>query len=198
MTSRDATDAPCKGCPDAIPPGYTKPEGAPRNWTPDGLPDGLPECTSKGSLIDTDEVTYSKSWGIYTGGTPEMHFSTLALTIPKDFSRVTVDQDGCIEYKKGQDGWEPPRPIDGYERDPENKWFFRPTWESCQWRHYGVAVLAKCQCLDVIARCSLNGCFVKSTECSECGARIEIRPRQKPVKKTIQSLRLPDLDRSSK
>ena len=185
----------CKNCPDSA-PGFTQPDNP--KWTPKGLPEGLPECRSREPLIDTDEMIFSKSWAIYTGGSPESHLVMIITTIPEDFTRVTMQPDGNIEYEKGQDGWEPPRPIDGYVRDPDNQWLFHPIWKSCRWRQYGTVVMQQCQCLDVIARCSLTSCWVKSAECSNCLACSVIKPRPTPKKKTIQSLRLPDLGRSSK
>ena len=196
MTSQRATDARgCSGCPDTTPPGFTKPVDAALDWVATGLPKGLPEGLSNKPLADTDEIVYSRVWGIYVGGSPEEHFATLAMTIPQDYTRATVHRDGSLEYTESD--WEPPSPIDGYERDAENQWLFHPKWKSCRWRQYGVAVKLKCQCLDVIARCSLTGCWVQFTDCSECGARLPIKPSIVPKKKTLRSLRFPEKVRES-
>lgn len=188
----------CKGCPDVLPPGFTRPPDATPDWKPSGMPTGLPECTSNEPLINTPEVRYSEAFVIYAGGSHEEHLASMLAAIPKGFDRVAITPDGLIEYEKGLDDWEPPSPIDGYLRDSKNQWLFRPLWESCRWRQYGVAIKSKCQCLDVIARCTTSGCWVKHTNCLECGARLPIREKVNPVKKTIQSLHIPDLDRSSK
>jgi hypothetical protein len=199
MTSPDVSNAsPCKGCPDSLPPGYTKPDDAPLDWVPTGLPEGLPECVSKADLVDTPGTIHSESLGLYVGGTPEEHLCTIFLTIPKEYTRVDMTHSGDILYKKGPDDWEPPGPIDGYECDGENQWLFHPLWKSCKWRHYGVAIKQKCQCIDVIARCGISSCWVKSSECSECKARASIKSQRIPQKKTIQSLRFPDLPHNSK
>ena len=89
-------------------------------------------------------------WVVYTGGTHQRHLAMMRHTLSPGYDRVTFHDDGSIEYRKGPDDWEPPSPIEGYERDPKNPLFFRPLWKSCTWRMYGTEVMAACQCLQVL------------------------------------------------
>ena len=132
------------------------------------------------------------------GGSAESHLINIILLMPEGFNRIRVHPDGSLEYKKDSTAFEPPSPINGYERDPENQWFFKPLWESCTWRQYKIAYKKKCQCIDIIAKCAVNLHWVTFEDCQKCRARIPIKVLEKPVRKTIQSLRLPDLDHNSK
>lgn len=198
MTSQDVGDAPCKGCPDSVyPPTPHVPAGVVPTYE-DAI-QGLPDGTSDDPLPDLSDVVYSEVWGVYIGGPPETHLIGNIMLFPKELSgRILMHADGSIEYGKRLDGWEPPSPINGYERDPENQWLFKPLWESCVWRHYKVAYKKRCQCIDIIARCSINSHWVTFEDCQRCRARIPIKQTLKPVHKTINTLRLPEVGRSSK
>jgi hypothetical protein len=198
MTSRPATDAPCEGCPD-VP--YPPAPDIPKNRSPnrDEILKRLPQGTSGDPLPEKPELTYNHVWGVYLGGTPEDHLVSVIFVIPEGFDRIIAHPDGSLEYtKKGLDGFEPPSPINGYERDTKNPWLFRPLWESCVMRHYGIVVKEKCQCIDVIAKCSVNAHWVRYEDCLKCEARLPIKSPMIPVHKTRATLRLPTLGRSSK
>lgn len=197
MTSRPATDASCEGCPDTP---YPSTKSVPKDQAPE-LKDvlaRLPQGTSGGPPPEKPGHTYSKVWGIHLGGGPEDHLVSVILAVPEGFDRIVVHPDGSLKYKKGLDGFEPPSPINGYERDSENPWLFRPLWESCAMRYYGIVVKEKCQCIDVTAKCSINSHWVRHEDCLKCEARLPIKSPLVPIHKTRQNLRLPVLDHSSK
>jgi len=157
----------------------------------------LPQGTSNEPLPELPGLTYSHIWGVHLGGGPEDHLVSVILTIPKGFDRVFAHPDGSLEYKK-LDGFEPPSPLDGYRRDSKNPLLFKPLWMSCAMRYYGVVVKEKCKCIDVIAKCSINMHWVQYEDCLKCQARLPIKSPEKPVKKTRQNLRLPNLGCNSK
>ncbi len=106
--------------------------------------------------------------------------STLPAPSDKDaertFKRPIFGSDGSIEYPKGEDDWEPPRDINGYLRDPDNKWRFVPLWPSCSLRVQMAVLKANCGCIDVIMRCNNPQCAVFAqripyTTCINCPVR---------------------------
>jgi hypothetical protein len=174
MTSRPVTNASdCEGCPQ------------PRQFPP--VPETLSEVPGR-SLRPSGH-----GWVIFTGGPPEAPLAALAHVLPRDYGRATVHPDGSIEYtSKGPDDWEPPSPIDGYERDAANPMLFRPLWKSCRCRSFSVVVKENCQCLDVLARCGNPmapevDTLVEYKVCDRCEHRDKIKPRPKPQRKMIQS-----------
>ncbi len=196
MTSQNAGDVPCKGCPDSVyPTALDVPEGIIPSHQ--DVLKGLPGGTSNDPLPDLPDITYSDIWGVYIGGPPETHLVGNVMLFPEELSELLMHPDGSIEYKKRLDDWEPPSPIEGYERDLENQWLFHPLWESCTRRQYKVAYKKKCRCIDLIAMCSVNLHWVKFENCQKCQVRIPIKTIEKPVRKTIHTLRCPDLDHSS-
>jgi len=65
-----------------------------------------------------------------------------------------VEKDGSILYTKESDDWEPPRDIDGYTRDPENPWRFKPIiWPDCIGRHTKYFQRKNCGCLGSTITC---------------------------------------------
>jgi hypothetical protein len=196
MTSRSADDAPCKGCPDLpYPPAPEVPVGMVPNL--EDTYKGLPEGTTSELKLPEGVIT-SGVWAVHQGFHAEDHLAQIYMTLPEGFTRVDIYGDGSIEYKKKPDDFESPGPIDGYVRDPENPFLFRPLWESCEWRYYTTVLKVNCQCIDVIARCSVNSHWVRYADCIQCKCRLPIKKRPNPVLKTRQNLRLPDLDRNSK
>lgn len=134
-----------------------------------------------------------QGWVSFTGGPPESHLATLAHVLPADTIHVVIHADGSIEYdEKRPGGWEPPSPIDGFERDEKNPRLFRPLWRSCQLRSFSLVVKENCQCLDVIAKCGNPRAanvdeIVKHTDCVQCEHRLSILVPPKPKKKTLHS-----------
>ena len=100
---------------------------------------------------------------IIPSSVPRPDLAAIALTLPavspekaaeRTFKPPTFHPDGSIEYPKGEKDWEPPRDINGYVRDPDNKWLFHPLWVPCQLRHQTAFMKANCGCIDVIMRCN--------------------------------------------
>jgi len=174
MTSRPVTNASeCEGCP------------GPRPTPSDG---GVaPEAPGRPLRAS------GQGWVIWTGGPPEAHLAALAFVLPHGLLHIRVHPDGSIEYiGKRLDDWEPPSPIDGYERDAANQRLYRPLWKSCQCRYFSVKVKEKCQCLDVIAKCGNPQAkvvdeFVKCVDCDQCEDRVAISEPFVPKRKTLHS-----------
>ena len=174
MTSRPVTNASdCEGCPQ------------PRQFPM------IPETSSEapGRRLRPS----GQGWVSFTGGPPEGHLAALAHVLPVDIAYVTIHPDGSIEYdEKRPGGWEPPSPIDGFERDTENPRLFRPLWKSCQLRSFSLTVKENCRCLDVIAKCGnprapVTDQLVKHMACVDCDYRLSILVPPKPRKKTLHS-----------
>jgi hypothetical protein len=116
----------------------------------------------------------------HSGGPPEIHLAMMQHTLPPSYSRAHFLPDGSIQYTKGPDDWEPPSPIEGYERDAENPWFFRPLWKSCQLRMFGTEIKEACECIQVVTICNhpeteLDGHGeVTFAMCEECPHRESI------------------------
>ena len=92
----------------------------------------------------------------------------------KSFGRPRVQPNGTILYPK-KSSWEPPPPIQGYERDPGNAWHFLPLWPDCQTRQR-VTVKKKCGAIDIKQICLCPDCpffknDVKLTTCQGCTFR---------------------------
>jgi hypothetical protein len=69
--------------------------------------------------------------------------------------RVQFADDGTILYLEREGDWfEPPREINGYQRDPNDEFRFLPLWPQCVLR-VGLAVrYARCGCIEIIMRCN--------------------------------------------
>ena len=172
MTSRPVTNASdCEGCPE---PPQTPSNGGVASEVP-GRP---PRASGQG-------------WVVWTGGPPEAHLASLCFILPPGMLHVRIHPDGSIEYiGTGPDDWEPPSPIDGYERDAVNQRLYRPLWKSCQYRYFSVIVKEKCQCLEVIAKCGNPQAananeLVKCGLCNQCGDRVAIPQSLVPKRKTL-------------
>lgn len=119
--------------------------------TCEDCPDENGESTTPEIVVPSKHTT---GWIVYTGGSFKLHLAMMQHTLPPDYSRAHFLVDGCIRYEKGPDDWEPPSPIDGYKRDTENPWFFRPLWKSCRLRMFGTEIKEACECIQVIAICN--------------------------------------------
>jgi hypothetical protein len=199
MTSPNAPDAnDCQGCPEGEYPSAPSTPLKSQMTDPKELFAGLPGETTSEPLPELEGVIYSEIFAVDQGMFAEGHLVQVVLTIPGQPEHIRCHPDGAIEYKKGVDDFEPPTPLDGFRRDPENLWLFRPLWESCSWRHYTTMLKTKCQCIDVLAKCSVNGHRVKYKDCLRCRSRLPIPNYTVPEEKTRASLRFPNLDRNSK
>lgn len=91
----------------------------------------------------------------------------------KSFGRARIAPDGSISYPKK--GFEPPPPVEGYERDKGNPWHFKPLWPDCKHRARTLQ-MKKCGAYDVIMVCGCNGCplkqqLLKLPDCQNCPHR---------------------------
>jgi len=60
---------------------------------------------------------------------------SLALTpIPKEpphIRRFRVEDDGSIVYERRKEDWEPPKDVEGFQRDQDDPWKFVSQWPEC-------------------------------------------------------------------
>jgi hypothetical protein len=96
----------------------------------------------------------------------------------RTFKPPIFHDDGSIEYPKAEKDWEPPRDINGYVRDPNNKWLFHPLWTVCGLRYQMAFLKANCGCIDVIMRCNNPqspefGARLAHETCAKCPVRIK-------------------------
>lgn len=107
----------------------------------------------------------------------------LQFTLPPDdgvqrsFPQPIFHPDGSIEYPRRPGDWEPPAEINGYRRDPANKWRFFPLWPDCVFRLQGTRLKPDCGCIDVAMACNSPdsehfGQPVRHTDCETCPLRV--------------------------
>jgi hypothetical protein len=104
---------------------------------------------------------------------PDLHGieTTLPAFVEGRDRKVHFEANGAIVYEK--EGWEPPRDVDGYVRDPGDPWRLLPLWPICALRLATGVRLANCGCVGVIMRCNdprspLFGQQVKYGQCAQC------------------------------
>lgn len=94
----------------------------------------------------------------------------------RSFGKPKISDDwSVIEYIKRPKDWEPPPPIEGYERDPSNGWRFTRLWPECKDRKQGhiikscgrLILMTFCKCAD----CPLANKLVKLADCRACEHR---------------------------
>lgn len=90
--------------------------------------------------------------------------------------KVRFEPDGTIVYEKEDGNWEPPRDINGYQRDPNDSWRFVPLWKPCRLRHQVGVRYANCGCIGIIMRCNHPashhfGNRLAHTDCDGCPHR---------------------------
>ena len=91
--------------------------------------------------------------------------------------RVHFESDGTIVYET-EAGWEPPKPIDGYQQDPNDPLRLKPLWPACVFRQGTALRLTGCGCVGVLMHCRNPACpqftsFVKCEACTVCPWRKE-------------------------
>jgi hypothetical protein len=74
--------------------------------------------------------------------------------VPRSFARPVFNMNGSIEYPRRAGDWEPPQDIEGWVRDNENKWLFRPLFPPCTYRHCTAFFKANCGCISIVSRCT--------------------------------------------
>ena len=97
------------------------------------------------------------------GGDGEVHET-------KSFGTPRTQRDGSITYPKK--GWEPPPEIEGYTRDPRNKWRFIRKWLPCKSRQE-TKLTKPCGAIQIVALCECKGCpmyslTVRAVDCEAC------------------------------
>lgn len=112
----------------------------------------------------------------YPAGTPRPDLISLLAKLPifkegRD-RPANIDPDGVITYTQETDDWEPPRQIEGYQRDPENKWRFTPLWPKCIYHAGGGVRYANCGCIGIVMRCNNPAApqFADRVDCAICTA----------------------------
>lgn len=89
---------------------------------------------------------------------------------------VRIESDGTIVYEKGDDDWEPPRDIHGYQRDPKNSWRFVPLWPVCARRQRTTRRNKSCGGIFVTMTCTHSDSKridkeVTYKQCQRCSVR---------------------------
>ena len=79
---------------------------------------------------------------------------TLPPFVPGRDRQFDFESDGTLIYKHEEGEWEPPRPIDGFEIDPNNPWRLRPLWSPCEARLHTAIRFPVCGCIGLISRCN--------------------------------------------
>lgn len=126
--------------------------------------------------------------GFYDTGAHQLQ--QLAMIMPpadsktRTYGRPTFHPDGSIEFPK-QEG-APPKDIDGYYRDEQNTFLFRPLWGECILRMQGLKMDQKTGEIDVKMVCNNPEAkntfqkFVTAKQCSECPVR-KTKVRKNPA-----------------
>lgn len=88
-------------------------------------------------------------------------------------SKVNVEKDNSLIFEHDSDEWEPPKDIEGYERDPNNLWRFISSWAVCCHREVTGYQLHDCGCvhLDIMCRhpnVDTTNQRVKLQQCKQC------------------------------
>jgi hypothetical protein len=85
----------------------------------------------------------------------------------RSFGRARIMADKSVVYPKK--GFEPPPPLEGYERDVGNAWRFIPLWPACKHRTQVIGH-KPCGALSIVTRCMCAECplFKQSITLSSC------------------------------
>jgi len=105
---------------------------------------------------------------------------TLADTLPPHKEgrdrKVRFEGDTIVYERNGDKFEEPPKDINGYERDPNDPYRFVSLWPACIFWHATAVRLVLCGCINVLTRCNnpqapLFGHRVAHTQCQACQER---------------------------
>jgi len=111
---------------------------------------------------------------------PRRDLQRIETTLPKyrpgKHRKFQIESDGSIVYEQEEGEWEPPRDINGYQRDPENPWRFTPLWPKCMKRKPIGKRTKSCGCIQVEMKCvhfksELIGESVTHKQCQQCPVR---------------------------
>lgn len=102
-----------------------------------------------------------------------------AIVVPRDNASsaaprpVRFEADGTIVYDRRPEDWEPPRNINGYQRDPNDSFRFIRLWPPCPSRKEDVVRYPACGCINILARCGNPhgdhfGKQITHTDCLGC------------------------------
>lgn len=97
--------------------------------------------------------------GVQRGGVPRIIVSTEPITSPITSLKyaysgeqpITFHSDGGIEYPAGA---KTPKAMNGFEQDAANPSLFRPKWQPCIFRMFGLKGPKKDGTIDVVAICN--------------------------------------------
>jgi hypothetical protein len=92
--------------------------------------------------------------------------------------QFTIEFDGVIVYEQEEGDWEPPKDIQGYQRDSENPWRFIPLWLKCLKRIPKGRRSKGCGCIQIEMFCDNDEVVlyeqrVTYQQCRLCERRLE-------------------------
>lgn len=132
-----------------------------------------------GVLYETPEINRA-TWLIEHPETFRPDLQAIRTKLPRHERgrRFTMHADGVIVYAQGENEWEPPKDIQGYQRDPENPWRFIPLWPRCMQRQPESKRSKGCGCIEIVMKCDnskavLFGQLVTHEQCQLCERRID-------------------------
>lgn|SRR5574340_283925 len=92
-------------------------------------------------------------------------YSKVAST-PAEIKQFTPHEDRTVEYVPKD--WEPPKLMEGYERDPDNPYVLRSIWPNCKYLELKFKPTKACGCLTLDAQCLKHATCAKFEQCKGC------------------------------
>lgn len=100
--------------------------------------------------------------------------------VERTFLRPFFHDDGSIEYPQRGDELDVPPDINGYKRDLDNPWLFRPLWNDCKFRLQGTKLIGGCGALEVVMVCQhgQSNHYLKELQSKHCDMCRVRKPNQ--------------------
>ena len=172
----DCTQEECKECQ------YLTPEGGQRAIVFD-------EITEPGYFQETPDpnrlavnIEDRRTWIVEHTKIVRPDLQAIRVSLPRHRPgkdrKFIIESDGVIVYEQEEGNWEPPKDIQGYQRDSENPWRFVPLWLKCLKRIPKGKRSKGCGCIQIEMFCDndevdLHKQKVTYQQCQFCERRIE-------------------------
>jgi len=122
-----------------------------------------------------------KTWIVEHSDATRPDLQAIRASLPRQrgkHRKFIIEDGGAIVYAQEEGDWEPPRDINGYQRDPENPWRFIPLWPKCLRRMPKGTRTKRCGCLQLTMVCDnpaseLHTKTVTDAECQQCPVRAQ-------------------------